>query len=143
MPHHNFLKYGNDVYGISMVDIQSKIKAVEFALRSFAKYEANEERRTLFLKEHFDAQSELEIYYLFSMKELKDALSKLQEKENLLLAQQRGRNFVLLCFPSSVILRHHLNSHPLHIPIFQYSFFLLFVSAGSSSAQISNQLMIF
>lgn len=73
-------------------DIQLEIKAVKFDLDSFADYENNEEGRRKFLREHFTAKPGLKTYLSFSEVELKDALNKLQEKENLLLAQQQGSN---------------------------------------------------
>eukprot|EP01031_Cornospumella_fuschlensis_P045176 gene45176-55263_t len=72
-----------------IAEIQLKIRAVEFALGTFADYEKEEERRN-FLKQKFTAIPGLKTYFSFSETKLQDALSKLQEKENLLLAQQQG-----------------------------------------------------
>ncbi len=87
-----------------IAEIQLKIKAVEFALGTFADYENEEERRN-FLRQNFTAIPGLKTYFGFSetklqdaLNKLQDALNKLQEKENLLLALQRGRN-IMLVFP--------------------------------------------
>jgi len=78
-------------------EIKLEIKAVKFALRSFAKYENDGDRRRNFLRENFDTEPALETYYGFSEEKLQDSLNKLQEKENLLLAQQLGRNLFCYC----------------------------------------------
>jgi hypothetical protein len=100
-----------------IAEIKEKIKAVEFALGTFADYE-NEEERRKFLRQNFTAVPGLKTYFGFSedklqdekkqlqdeKKQLQDALNRLQEKEkelqreknlllekeNLLLAQQQG-----------------------------------------------------
>ena len=73
-----------------ITEIQLKIKAVEFSLGSFADYEIEEERRK-FLRQNFSAVPGLKTYFDFPRDKLQDALNKLQEKENLLLALQQGR----------------------------------------------------
>jgi len=79
-----------------IAEIQLEIKAVKFALMSFADDYENEERRN-FLKLNFTAIPGLKTYLGFSETELKNALNKLQEKENLLLVrEQQGRNFNLM-----------------------------------------------
>ena len=74
-----------------IADIQLKIKAVEFTLSTFADFENEEERRS-FLRQNFTAVSGLKIYFDFTKDELKDEKKQLQEKENMLLAQQKGSN---------------------------------------------------
>lgn len=82
-----------------IAEIQMKIKAVEFALGSFADYE-NEEN---FLRQNFSAIPGLKTYFVFSETELKDEEKQLQEMEILLLAlQKRGRN-IMLVFPIRII----------------------------------------
>ena len=76
-----------------IAEIQSEIKAVKFALGTFADYENEEERRN-FLRQNFTPIPGLKTYFGFSEFELKDALKK---QENLLLAQQKGR---IYCFVS-------------------------------------------
>eukprot|EP01039_Chlorochromonas_danica_P001723 gene1723-1882_t len=68
-----------------IAEIQMKIKAVEFALGSFADYE-NEEN---FLRQNFSAIPGLKTYFVFSETELKDEEKQLQEMEILLLALQK------------------------------------------------------
>ena len=87
-----------------ITEIQLK-KAIQFALGSFADYESEEERRK-FLRQNFTAVPGLKTYFGFSEDKLQDALSALskqqnllQEKENLLLAQQLGEQS-LLCLPA-------------------------------------------
>jgi endonuclease IV len=79
-----------------IADIQLEIKAVKFALKSFARFR-DEEQRKDHLRSQFDTVQNLDIYFGFSedklqdaLNKLQDALNKLQEKENLLLAQQQG-----------------------------------------------------
>ena len=74
-----------------ITEVQLKIKAVEFVLKSFARFSDEEERKG-HLRAHLDAVQNLDIYFGFSETELKDALNFLLEKENLLLAQQQGMN---------------------------------------------------
>ena len=95
-----------------IIEIQLEIKAVKFALDSFADYGNDEEGRRNFLREHFKTKPGLKTYFGFSEAELKDVLNKLQEalnklqekeiklqdeknllleKDNLLLAQQQGK----------------------------------------------------
>jgi len=95
-----------------ITEVQLKIKAVEFVLKSFARFSDEEERKG-HLRAHLDAVQNLDTYFGFSenklqdeKKQLQDALNKLQdalnklqdeknlllEKENLLLAQQQGMN---------------------------------------------------
>eukprot|EP00981_Chlorochromonas_danica_P003125 scaffold622_cov174-Ochromonas_danica.AAC.1 len=71
-----------------IAEIQMKIKAVEFALGSFADYENEEERRN-FLRQNFSAIPGLKTYFVFSETELKDEEKQLQEMEILLLALQK------------------------------------------------------
>jgi hypothetical protein len=80
----------------NIFEIQSDIKAVKFALRSFARFTDEQQRRDD-LRSQFDKIQNLDIYFSFSEDKLQDALSKLQdslnkllEKENLLLLQQQG-----------------------------------------------------
>lgn len=70
-----------------ITDIQLKIKAVEFALDSFAEFENNEEERKKYLREHFTAKPGLKTYFGFSLNKLQDVLIKLQDEKNLLLTQ--------------------------------------------------------
>jgi len=85
-----------------IAEIQLKIKAVEFALGSFADYE-NEEERRIFLRQNFTAIRGLKTYFGFSetqlqdeKKQLQDEKNLLQEKENLLLSLQRGIDHLLV-----------------------------------------------
>jgi hypothetical protein len=79
-----------------IAEIQLKIKAVEFALGTFADYENEEERRN-FLRQNFTAIPGLKTYFDFPKDKLQDGKNLLLEKENLLLAQQQGR---IYCFVS-------------------------------------------
>jgi hypothetical protein len=86
-----------------IAEIQLKIKAVEFALGSFADYENEGERRNI-LRQNFTAIPGLKTYFGFSEDKLQDALNKQQdkknlllEKENLLLAQLQGGVFICEC----------------------------------------------
>ena len=86
---------------ISMADvaeIQLKIKAVEFALRSYARF-SDEKQRKDHLRSQFDNVQNLDTYFGFSEFELKDALNKLQDEKNLLLllALQQGGVFICEC----------------------------------------------
>ena len=74
-----------------IAEIQLKVKAIEFALDSFADYE-NEGDRKKNLRQNFAAIPGLKTYFGFSEDDLKDALKMQQEKENTLLALQRGEN---------------------------------------------------
>jgi hypothetical protein len=74
-----------------IAEIQSEIKAVKFALGSFADYENEKERRN-FLRQNFTAVPGLKTYFGFSEGKLQDALDKLQDEKNLLLAQRQGGN---------------------------------------------------
>jgi len=78
-----------------IAEIQLKIKAVEFALGSFADYE-NEEERRIFLRQNFTAIRGLKTYFGFSETQLQDEKKQLQEKENLLLSLQRGIDHLLV-----------------------------------------------
>jgi hypothetical protein len=86
-----------------IADIQLEIKAVKFALKSFARFR-DEEQRKDHLRSQFDTVQNLDIYFGFSedklqdaLNKLQDALNKLQEKENLLLTQQQGnRNYFVM-----------------------------------------------
>jgi hypothetical protein len=98
-----------------ITETQLKIKAVVFALESFARFSDEQQRKDL-LRAQFDAVQNLDTYFCFSEAELKDALNKLAqenlllekenlllekenlllEKEKLLLAQQYGKWFLLL-----------------------------------------------
>ena len=73
-----------------ITDIQLKIKAVEFVLKSFARF-SDEQLRKDHLRSQFDIVQNVDTYFGFSEDELKDEKKQLQEKENLLLAQQQGR----------------------------------------------------
>ncbi len=86
-----------------IAEIQLEIKAVKFALGSFADYENEGERRNI-LRQNFTAIPGLKTYFGFSedklqdaLNKLQDALNKLQEKENLLLAQLQGGVFICEC----------------------------------------------
>lgn len=90
-----------------ITDIQLEIKAVQFALKSFARF-SDEQQRKDHLRAQFDAVQNLDTYFGFSetklqdaLNKLQDALNKLQEKENLLLAQ-KGK-FHSLCFHAFVL----------------------------------------
>jgi hypothetical protein len=85
-----------------ITETQLEIKAVEFALESFARF-SDEQQRKDHLRAQLDAVQDLDTYFGFSEAELEDALNKLQEEENLLLekeklllAQQNGKWFLLL-----------------------------------------------
>jgi hypothetical protein len=79
-----------------IAEIQLEIKAVKFALGSFADYENEGERRNI-LRQNFTAIPGLKTYFGFSEDKLQDALNKLLEKENLLLAQLQGGVFICEC----------------------------------------------
>ncbi len=82
---------------ISMADIaeiQLKIKAVEVALSSFSKFRNKEEERVAFLDSQLETVQYLDVYSDFPKDKLQDALNKLQDEKNLLLAQQQGRNVI-------------------------------------------------
>lgn len=66
--------------------MQLEIKAVKFALSSFSKFRKKEEERVAFLDSQLETVQYLEVYSDFPKDKLQDALNKLQEKENLLLA---------------------------------------------------------
>lgn len=67
-----------------IIETRSEIKAVKFALEAFVDYDDLLERKD-FLKKNFIAIPGLKIYFSYMEAELRDALKKLQEKENLLL----------------------------------------------------------
>jgi hypothetical protein len=69
-------------------EIELKIKAVEFALGSFADYD-NEQGRKSFLKKNLTAIPGLRTYFGFSEDKLQDALNKLQDEKNLLLEKEK------------------------------------------------------
>lgn len=105
-----------------IAEIQLEIKAVEFALRCFARFSDVQQRKD-HLRSQFDNVQNLDIYFGFSEFELKDALNKLWdalnklqdalnkqqdalnkqldrkklllEKKNLLLALQQGGVFTV------------------------------------------------
>jgi hypothetical protein len=79
-----------------ITEIQLKIKAVEFALKSFARF-SDEELRRNHLRSQFDSVQNLDTYFGFSEDKLQDALKLLLEKENLLLVQQQGGIFICEC----------------------------------------------
>lgn len=82
-----------NTFSISMADtaeIELKIKAVEFALGSFADYENDEERKQC-LRRNFTAIPGLKTYFDFSKVELKDEKKQLQA-----LALLRGRDIMLV-----------------------------------------------
>ena len=54
-----------------------------------------EERRMAFLDSKLETVQFLDIYFDFPKDKLQVALNKLQEKKNLLLAQQQGRIFLV------------------------------------------------
>ncbi len=62
-------------------EIELKIKAVEFALGSFADYD-NEQERKIFLKKNLTAIPGLRTYFGFSEDKLQNALNKLQDALN-------------------------------------------------------------
>ena len=83
-----------------IADIQLEIKAVKFALGTFADYEDEGERRE-FLRLNFTDIPGLKTYFGFSEDELKDALNKLRveknlllEKEILILGREKGRKLI-------------------------------------------------
>lgn len=82
---------------VDIAEIQLKIKAVEVALTSFSRYrkKEEEERRMAFLDSKLETVQFLDIYFDFPKDKLQVALNNLQEKENLLLAQQQGRIFLV------------------------------------------------
>lgn len=82
---------------VDIAEIQLKIKAVEVALASFTRYrkKEEEERRMAFLDSKLETVQFLDIYFDFPKDKLQVALNKLQEKKNLLLAQQQGRIFLV------------------------------------------------
>lgn len=80
-----------------IAEIQLKIKALEVTLASFTRYRNKEEERVAFLDSQLETVQFLDVYSDFTKDELKDALNKLQENQNLLLAQQQGR---IYCFVS-------------------------------------------
>lgn len=91
-----------------IAEIQLKIKAVEFALKSFARF-SDEQQRKDHLRSQFDNVQNLDTYFGFSEFELKDALNKqwdqknlLLEKENLLLALQQGGVFICECLNPAI-----------------------------------------
>lgn len=59
-----------------ITEVQSEIKAVKFALDSFADYE-NEQKRKDFLRQNFHEVPGLKTYFGFSLDELKHALNLL------------------------------------------------------------------
>jgi hypothetical protein len=73
-----------------IAEIQLKIKAVEFALKSFARFSDEQQRRD-HLRIQFDNVQNLDTYFGFSEDKLQDTLNKLQDEKNLLLAQQQGK----------------------------------------------------
>ena len=86
-----------------IAEIELKIRAVEFALRSYARF-SDEQQRKDHLRSQIDNVQNLDTYFGFSEFELKDALNKQQdkkilllEKENLLLALQQGGVFICEC----------------------------------------------
>jgi hypothetical protein len=83
-----------------IAEIQLKIKAVEVALKSFARFSDEQQRRD-HLRIQFDNVQNLDTYFGFSEDKLQDALNKLQENENLLLAQNQGK----LCLSTDFLLR--------------------------------------
>ena len=76
-----------------IADLQLKIKAVEFALGTFADYEKEGERRK-FLRQNFTDIPGLKTYFGFSEDKLQDALNKLMEKEILVLGREKGRKLI-------------------------------------------------
>jgi hypothetical protein len=73
-----------------LAETQLKMKAVEVTLASFTRYRNKEEERVAFLDSQLETVPFLDVYSDFPKDKLQDALNKLQEKENLLLAQQEG-----------------------------------------------------
>jgi hypothetical protein len=71
--------------------LQLQIKAVTFALDSFADYE-NEEERKIYLRLNFTAVPGLKTYLGYSETKLQDEKKQLHEMEVLLLGLQQGRN---------------------------------------------------
>ncbi len=78
-----------------IAEIQLEIKAVKVALSSFSRFRNKEEERVAFLDSQLETVQYLDVYSDFPKDKLQDALNKLQEKENLLLAQLQGR---IYCF---------------------------------------------
>ncbi len=90
----------------SITDVQLKLQAVEFALTSFTKYRNKEEERVIFLDSQVETFKFLDLYADFTKDELKDekkqlqdALNKLQDEKNLLLAQQQSRIYLFVTVP--------------------------------------------
>jgi hypothetical protein len=79
----------------NIAEIESDIKAVKFALKSFARYTDEQQRRDV-LRSQINSVQNLDTYCGFSEVKLQDALNKLQEKENMLLARQQGEGIVSL-----------------------------------------------
>jgi hypothetical protein len=81
-----------------IAEIELKIKAVEFALRSYSRF-SDEQQRKDHLRSQYDNVQNLDTYFGFSEFELKDALNKLQDEKNLLLllALQQGGVFICEC----------------------------------------------
>jgi hypothetical protein len=71
----------------NLAEIQSKIRAIEFALESFADYE-NEEERRKFLRQNFTAIPRLKIYFDLAEEALHIKKNALQTEENTLLEIQ-------------------------------------------------------
>jgi len=80
-----------------IAEIQLEIKAVKFALASFPTYRNKEEEREAYLDSQYETVQFLHVYSDFPKDKLHDALNKLQEKENLLLAQLQGGVFICEC----------------------------------------------
>lgn len=79
-----------------IAEIQSEIKAVKFALKSFAQYRDDHQRQD-YLRSNFDVVLNLDTYFGFSQDKLAEFLDKLQGKENLLLAKLNGEDDELCC----------------------------------------------
>ena len=96
--------------GLKLAEIPSKIKAIEFALESFADYE-NEEERRKFLRQNFTAVPHLKIYYELTEEALQTEENILQKMENTL---QKMENTLLEM--ENTLLEIQLRSLPLPPP---------------------------
>jgi len=71
-----------------IAEVQLEIKAVMFALQSFARFSDDDHQRKDYLRNHFDYVQNLDSYFSFSVEELRGARILLLEKENGLQEQE-------------------------------------------------------
>jgi hypothetical protein len=95
---------------LQLAEIQSKIKAIEFALESFADYENEEERRN-FLRQNFTAIPHLKIYFDLAKEALRTEKSNSEKKENALQTEKNA-----LRTEKNTLLEIQLRSLPLPPP---------------------------